>query len=94
MALSLRFARYGSIHNPFYHLVAADSRKAPGKKFIEKLGYYDPGQEPSVFKCDEARVQFWYARGAEVSNTVAKMLKANKVKLERTRTVTRQPKKK
>jgi len=94
MALSLRFARHGTIHRPFYHLVAADSRKAPGKKYIEKLGVYDPAGEPSMFTFDEARVQFWYAQGAVLTNTVEKMLKQKKVKLERTRKVTRQPKKK
>ena len=94
MALSLLFARHGSIHRPFYHLVAADSRKAPGKKYIEKLGVYDPAAEPSMFTFDETRVQFWYAQGAMLTNTVEKMLKKQKVKLERTKTATRQPKKK
>lgn len=94
MALSLRFARHGSIHRPFYHLVAADSRKAPGKKYIEKLGVYDPSGEPSVFTFDSERVQFWYAQGAVLTNTVEKMLKKQKVKLERKRTLARQPKKK
>ena len=66
MALTLRLQRHGSTHRPFYHLVAADSRSPRDGRFIEKLGYYDPNQEPSVIEMKEDRVQYWYQNGAQL----------------------------
>jgi ribosomal protein S16 len=57
------------------------------------LGYYNPQQEPSQFEFDPERVQFWYGQGAEVSTTVAKLLKVKNVKLERVKTATTSKKK-
>lgn len=83
MSVSIRFARHGSIHRPFYHLIACDSRKAPGKEFIEKLGVYDPGKNPSLFTINEARVQYWYSVGAQPTSAVANLLRKNNVALAR-----------
>lgn len=89
MSVTLRLARHGAIHRPFYHLVAADHRKARNGRFIEKLGYYDPQQEPAQFEFNAERIQFWYGQGAEVSTTVAKLLKVKQIKLERVKTATK-----
>lgn len=85
MAVVLRLSRHGGHKNPFYHIVAADSRKPRDGQFIEKLGTYDPASQPSKIAVDAARAQHWYARGAVPSTTVAKLLKISKVKLERDR---------
>jgi small subunit ribosomal protein S16 len=86
MSVTLRLARHGAIHRPFYHLVAADHRMARNGRFIEKLGYYDPQKDAAGFEFNAERVQFWYGQGAEVSGTVAKLLKVKQVKLERAKT--------
>ncbi len=83
MATTLRMQRHGNSHRPFYHIVAANSRASATKKFLEKLGYYDPNQEPSVFNVDEDRVKYWYGTGATLSNTLEVLLKKKGVKLER-----------
>jgi small subunit ribosomal protein S16 len=83
MALTLRLQRHGSTHRPFYHLVAADSRSPRDGRFIEKLGYYDPNQEPSVIEMKEDRVQYWYGNGAVLTDTVKKLVKAKNVRLSR-----------
>ena len=84
MALTLRLQRHGSTHRPFYHLVAADSRSPRDGRFIEKLGYYDPNQEPSVIEMKEDRVQYWYGNGAVLTDSVKKLVKAKNVRLSRT----------
>ena len=84
MALTLRLQRHGSTHSPFYHLVAADSRSPRDGRFIEKLGYYDPNQEPSVIEMKEDRVQYWYGNGAVLTDSVKKLVKAKNVRLSRT----------
>jgi small subunit ribosomal protein S16 len=83
MAVHLRLARHGSIHRPFYHIVAADHRCRRDGKFIEKLGTYNPRVTPTEIRIDEERVRYWYGAGAQVSNVVASLLKAHKIKLER-----------
>ncbi len=83
MAVTLRLARHGSTHRPFYHVVAADSRKPRNGRYLEKLGYYDPSHNPSLVELKEDRVQFWYGNGASVSNTVEKLIKVKNYKLER-----------
>jgi small subunit ribosomal protein S16 len=96
MAVTLRLARHGSKNRPFYHLVATDHRMRRDGRFIEKLGLYDPANEPSFVEFKEDRIRHWYGLGAEVSPTVAKLLKAKNIKLEREKTTApgKTPKKK
>ncbi len=92
MSVTLRLARHGATHKSFFHIVAADHRRARNGKFIEKLGYYDPNCEPSVMEINVDRAQFWYDRGAEVSDAVQNILRQKKVALKRAQKVA--PKKK
>jgi len=86
--VTLRLARHGNKHRPFYHVVAADHRKKIKGRFLERLGFYDPNGNPSKFTLDAERVQFWYSKGAHVSNTVLKLAKLQKIPLERAQTHT------
>ena len=79
--VTIRLARGGSKKRPFYHLTVADSRKANGARFIERVGFFNPvarGQEERL-RVDNERVEFWLGQGATASDRVAKLLKeANK----------------
>lgn len=86
MALTIRLQRHGKIHRPFYHIVAAHKAKSRNGRFVEKLGYYDPNHEPSQLVFKEDRIKYWYSKGAEVSPTVANLMKKNKVELTRENT--------
>lgn len=86
MAVHVRLARHGTRNRPFYHLVATDHRMRRDGRFIEKLGTYDPNSEPSLIDFKEDRVRFWYERGAQLSDTVAQLMKVKNVKLERQQT--------
>lgn len=73
----IRLARAGAKKRPFYHLVVADSRKARGGRFIERLGYYNPiarGKETPV-SFNVERIQYWVGVGAQVSERVQYLLK-------------------
>lgn len=76
--VTIRLARAGAKKRPFYHVVAADKRKAVGGRFIENLGYYNPqatgGEKKLVV--DAARVAHWTQQGAQVSDRVAFLLKS------------------
>ena len=83
MAVHVRLSRHGTRNRPFYHVVASDHRMRRDGRFIEKLGVYDPNQNPSFIDFKEDRLQFWYERGAQLSETVGKLIKAKNIKLER-----------
>jgi small subunit ribosomal protein S16 len=73
----IRLARAGAKKSPFYQVVVADSRKARGGRFIERLGFYNPmarGPE-STLKVDQDRVAHWVGCGAQPSQRVATILK-------------------
>ena len=77
MSVKLRFARAGRKKVPFYHIVAADSRKARDGRYIERVGYYNPLNKELNWSTD--RVEHWLNVGAEPSDRVAKILIAEKV---------------
>jgi small subunit ribosomal protein S16 len=73
----IRLARGGANKRPFYHLVVAESRKAATGRFIERVGFYDPkapeGRES--LRINVERVKHWAGKGAQVSPTVARLVK-------------------
>lgn len=78
MSVKLRLRRDGGKKRPFYHLVAADERRARNGRFIEQLGYYNPmvaaDSEP-ILVLKEDRVRYWLGVGAQPSETAAALLK-------------------
>jgi small subunit ribosomal protein S16 len=68
--VTIRLTRMGSAGEPFYRIVASDSRKATDGRILESLGHYDPLRKPMEVKIDEARVFHWLSTGAQVSDTV------------------------
>ena len=72
----IRLARAGAKKSPFYHVVVADSRKARGGRFIERLGFYNPmarGPETHV-QLDQERIAHWSGLGAQLSERVSLLL--------------------
>ncbi|MFA7438027.1 30S ribosomal protein S16 [Castellaniella sp.] len=79
----VRLARGGSKKRPFYSIVAADSRDRRDGRFIERLGFYNPvaaeGQENLRIALD--RIQYWVGHGAQLSDTVARLVKQYSAKV-------------
>ena len=62
---------------PFYNMVVADSRARRDGRFIERIGFYNPqaaGKEQSLQIATD-RLSYWQQQGAQVSPTVARLLK-------------------
>ncbi len=78
MSVKIRLRRDGAKKRPFYHLVAADERRARNGRFIEDLGYYNPivaaDAEP-ILVLKEDRIKYWLGVGAQPSETAAALLK-------------------
>lgn len=73
----IRLSRGGSRNRPFYNVVVADSRNRRDGRFIERVGFYNPliseGQESLRLQME--RVNHWQSKGAQLSDTVAKLVK-------------------
>lgn len=78
MAVKIRLARAGAKKAPFYRIVAADSRSPRDGRFIEILGRYNPRVEPSYIELDVERTESWLGKGAQMTETVAKLYKIAK----------------
>ncbi|MBM3160862.1 MAG: 30S ribosomal protein S16 [Bacteroidetes bacterium] len=74
MATRIRLQRHGKKGNPFFHLVAADSRAKRDGKFIEKLGIYNPTANPAFIDINFENTLAWVQKGAEMSDTARAIL--------------------
>jgi len=74
MAVKLRLKRMGAKKDPFYRIVAADSRSPRDGRFIESIGYYNPTSTPAEIKVDSEAALKWLRDGAQPSDTVRNLL--------------------
>ena len=65
----------GAKKAPFYRVVVADGRFPRDGRFIEEIGYYNPGTNPAEIKIDNEKAQKWIANGAQPTETVKALLK-------------------
>jgi small subunit ribosomal protein S16 len=75
MAVRIRLTRVGATKQPAYRVVVADSRSARDSRSIETIGHYNPLTEPVEVKIDEDRAKSWLAKGAQPSDTVARLFR-------------------
>lgn len=75
MAVKIRLKRMGQKKAPYYRIVVSDSRTPRDGRFIEEIGTYDPGKNPSAFKVNEEAAKKWLANGAQPTDTVGKIFK-------------------
>lgn len=70
----VRSQRYGSKKNPFYRIVATDSRNPRDGRYIEVVGTYNPLTNPATIKFDTEKVMKWLKAGAKPTDTVKSLL--------------------
>ncbi len=75
--VTIRLSRGGAKKQPFYHVVATDSRARRDGRYIERLGYYNPVArgDATELQLDIDRVDYWVGVGAQMSDRVAKIVK-------------------
>ena len=75
----IRLSRGGSKKSPFYNGVVADSRNRRDGRFIERVGFYNPSAKANAesLRIDAARVSHWTGNGAQMSDTVARLVKTH-----------------
>ena len=75
MAVKMRLRRMGKKKAPTYRVIVADSRSPRDGRFIEELGYYNPGTEPATVQIDAEKAKKWISNGAVPTETVRSLLK-------------------
>ncbi len=73
MAVKIRLRRSGKVNEPSHRIVVTDVRSPRDGRFIEIIGMYDPRHKTE--RLDLERADYWLARGAQASETVAAIIK-------------------
>jgi small subunit ribosomal protein S16 len=73
----IRLSRSGSKKRPYFNVVVADSKKRRDGRFIERVGFYNPGanQGSEALRLDTDRITYWQSHGALLSETVGRIVK-------------------
>lgn len=74
MAVKIRLARIGKKSEPFYRIVAIDSRAARDGATLEILGTYDATKK-KFEKFHDDRIEAWIKTGAQMTDSVKKLRK-------------------
>ena len=78
--VKIRLSRGGAKGRPFYHIIVTDQRNARDGRNIERIGFYNPvaagGEQPLRIAFD--RIEHWTGNGAQLSPTVARLVKQAK----------------
>lgn len=75
MAVRIRLTRVGATKQPSYRFVVADSRNARDGRSLDTLGHYNPRADPIEINVDEVKVRDWMSRGAQPTDTVARLFR-------------------
>ena len=75
MAAKIRLARYGAKKKPFYRVVVTSSEFPRDGRFIDVLGTYDPRDKAKGINLNVDEIRKWVAKGAEMSDTVRRIIK-------------------
>jgi len=71
--VKIRLARGVTKNDPFYRIVAIDTKRKRGGKPLEIVGYWHPAK--NVKKIDTKKVDTWVKKGAQISQAVEKLIK-------------------
>ena len=72
--LRIRLSRVGKKKKPAYRLVVADQRAPREGAFLKIIGHYDPLANPVTLVVKEEEAVYWLQKGAQPSETAAKLL--------------------
>jgi small subunit ribosomal protein S16 len=75
--VTIRLSRGGAKKKPFYHVDVKDSRRSRDGRYIERIGYFNPGARGSEQRLhiDLDRIDYWVSNGAGTSDRVASLVK-------------------
>ncbi len=75
--LMIRLARFGAKKKPSYRVVVIEKERARDSRAVEVVGTYNPVTKPATVKLNHERIRYWRSQGAQLSDTVARLLEKN-----------------
>ena len=72
--LMIRLARVGARKQPHYRVVVIEKERARNGRSVEVVGTYNPRTTPTSIDIKRDRVDYWTSKGAQLSQTVSKLL--------------------
>jgi small subunit ribosomal protein S16 len=75
--LMIRMARFGAKKRPFYRVVVIEKEAPRDGRALEVVGNYSPTSQPAQVNLKHDRIDYWKSKGAQMSSTVERLLKAH-----------------
>lgn len=75
MAVKIRLRRTGRKKQPSYRVVVTESTSPRDGEYLDAVGTYNPLVDPAELRIDLEKVDRWLAEGAEMSDTVASLVR-------------------
>ena len=72
--LVIRLSRTGRNKVPTFRIVVAEKTKSAKGKYHETLGEYKPAASTPVINFNKDRILYWVSKGAQPSDTIARLL--------------------
>jgi small subunit ribosomal protein S16 len=69
--------RMGAKKSPSYRIVVKEKLSKRDGAYLENLGTYNPTRDPAEIRLNAERVQYWIKKGAQPTDTVRRLIKAN-----------------
>ncbi|MBI4397518.1 MAG: 30S ribosomal protein S16 [Candidatus Omnitrophica bacterium] len=83
MSVAIRLRRTGTIKKAHWQMVAAHKLTKRNGRYLELLGFYDPGKEPARIELKADRVRYWLEQGAIPSQGALNLIKKTGIKTSR-----------
>lgn len=72
--LMIRLARFGARKKPTYRVVVIEKERARNGRSVEVVGLYNPRTSPATVDFKRDRIDYWVSKGAQLSDTVKRLL--------------------
>lgn len=73
--VKIRLVRMGSNKKPFFRIVVAEAQSKVNGRYLDNVGWFDPKLSKDNLKLDLDRIDFWTARGAQLTESVAALVR-------------------
>jgi small subunit ribosomal protein S16 len=75
--LAIKLMRTGAKKRPSYRVIVKEKQSKRDGAYLENLGTYDPTRQPAEIKLNMDRVRYWIEKGAQPTDTVSRLIRAN-----------------
>jgi small subunit ribosomal protein S16 len=72
--LMIRLSRRGARKQPIYRVVVIEKERARDGRSVEVVGIYNPRTTPATVELKRDRIEYWVAKGAQLSERVGKLM--------------------